>query len=169
MKVIFQDIDGVLYPCFQRKRLKMDPYRIKQNLIEKDSFYKDANAQDLAAAYEGFDKDAMKYLKMLVDKTGAKIVISSSWRLMHSLMDFKKMFHIYELDEAIVDMTPQTGGFLKEPSILAYLQAHEEITSYVVLDDINMASVFGEHSIVCGDVFDEECYEKALAELLRQA
>lgn len=162
MKIIFQDIDGVLYPCIERSRLKMSGDRIKAKLIAMDSFYQDANARDLLASYEGFDKEAMIRLKRLVDETGAYIVISSSWRFMHSLKDFKQMFHIHGLKDAVIDIVPMASSFLKEPSIEAYLQAHLDIDDYVILDDINMESYFPGHCVVCPDVFDEECLEKAL-------
>lgn len=161
-KIIFQDIDGVLYPCFHRGRLKMNQDRVKAKLIATDSYYEDANAKDLLASYEGFDKEAMKRLKKLVDETGAYIVVSSSWRFMHTIKDFKQMFHIHGLKDAVIDIAPMASSFLKEPSIEEYLHAHPDIDAYVILDDINMESHFPGHCVVCPDVFDEECLEKAL-------
>lgn len=162
-KVIFQDIDGVLYPCFQRERLKMDAYMIKQRLIEQDSYYKDANAKDLVAAYEGWNHEAMRRLKQLVEITGACIVVSSSWRFMHGVKEFKQMFHIYGLKDAVIAITPLKDGFLKEPSILSYLQQHPEIEHYVILDDLDMSKTFPGHCVVCPDIYDEECHKKAIA------
>ena len=161
-KVIFQDIDGVLYPCLERVRLKMDPYMVKQKLIREDPYYKDAAAKDLSVAYEGWNEEAMLRLKQLVDETGAVIVISSSWRFMHSLKDFKQMFHIYGLKDAVVDLTPMKKGFLKEPSIAHYLEEHPQVEAYVILDDLNMTKTFPGHCVVCPDVFDEESKQQAI-------
>lgn len=161
-KIIFQDIDGVLYPCIDRSRLKMNGDRIKAKLIAMDAYYEDANVRDLLASYEGFDKEAMIRLKKLVDESGAVIVISSSWRFMHSLKDFKQMFHIHGLKDAVIDILPMSSSFLKEPAIQDYLDTHKDITSYVILDDINMESHFPNHCVVCPDVFDEECLQKAM-------
>lgn len=162
-KVIFQDIDGVLYPCVDRKRLKIDAYLLKERLIKQDPYYKDANAKDLQAAYEGWDDEAMARLCTLVKESGACIVISSSWRFMHGLQDFKQMFHLYGLREAVIDVTPLKNGFLKEPSIMKYLEEHKDIESYVILDDLNMSSSFPDHCVVCPDVFDDACLKQAMA------
>lgn len=161
-KVIFQDIDGVLYPCVDRKRLKIDAYMLKERLIKTDPYYKEANAKNLQTAYEGWDKEAMERLRQLVEASGAVIVISSSWRFMYGLSDFKQMFHLYGLSNALIDITPLKNGFLKEPSIMTYLQQHSDIESYVILDDINMSSTFPGHCVVCPDVFDEACMKQAM-------
>ena len=160
--MIFQDIDGVLYPCVDRARLKIDAYMLKERLIKMDPYYKEGNAKDLQAAYEGWNHEAMERLRQLVEASEAVIVISSSWRFMHGLRDFKQMFHLYGLREAVVDITPLKNGFLKEPSIMTYLQQHPEIEAYVILDDINMSSTFPGHCVVCPDVLDEVCVKQAM-------
>lgn len=161
MRVIFQDIDGVLYPCFQRPAFKMNAERVKTAFVGKNSFFQDVPAYDLLAAYEGWDTEAMQRLQRLVKETDAKLVISSSWKLMRSLKTMQQLFEVYGLGKEVIALTPNEAGFLKEPAIQAYLEKHPEVTSYVVLDDINMEKQFPGHCVVCGDVFDEACYEKA--------
>ena len=62
MKVIFLDIDGVLNPLFNIRR----QHRLKR----RTSSY-----------YITLDKYCLNNLKRIVETTGAKIVVSSSWRI----------------------------------------------------------------------------------------
>ena len=78
MKIIFLDVDGVLYPYHDRKLLTKKPEKIKKKLIRKDRIFKQANALELQLVYEGWNKQAVSYVKRLVEETDAKIVISSS-------------------------------------------------------------------------------------------
>lgn len=64
MKVIFLDIDGVLN--------SMDWYKRRTRV--KAETWKEYNVQE-------FDPEAVKLLKRIIDETGAKIVLSSTWRL----------------------------------------------------------------------------------------
>lgn len=162
MKVIFQDVDGVLYPCFNRKALKQDAYRVKDMLVHKDSFFADAPAMDLLAVYEGWDAKAMQRLQFLIEDTGAKLVISSSWKIMRSLKTMQQLFAVYGLGQDVIALTPNDRGFLKEPAIQHYLSLHHEVEQYVILDDIDMSSTFPEHCVVCGDIFDDACLKKAI-------
>ncbi len=58
MKIIFLDIDGVLNHMYWLKKMKG---------VEGDKKF--------------FDPDCVRRLNTITDKTGAKIVLSSSWRI----------------------------------------------------------------------------------------
>jgi hypothetical protein len=113
MKVIFLDIDGVLNLYCESR----DEYGccFHQHLVEN--------------------------LKRLIDKTGAKIVISSTWRF-SGLVIMKEMWEKRNLPGEVVGITP---NFMKHygttlcrgKEIDAYLEEHPEITNYVILDDDN--------------------------------
>ncbi len=118
MKVIFLDIDGVLNSwLYQRQR----------------------------GADDGIiDKTRLPLLKEIVDETGAKIVLSSTWKRHWEREVYKCDFIGRELTEnflladiEIYDKTPNMGARADE--IRAWLNEHEAIESFVILDDI----VFG--------------------------
>lgn len=162
MKIIFLDVDGVLYPYHDRKFLTKKPENIKKKLIRKDRIFKQANALELQLVYEGWNKQAVSYVKRLVEETDAKIVISSSWKYLRSLEDMKLLFKIYDLDSYVIGLTKDTADFLKETQIEDYLQHHKEIEKYVVIDDLDLRKAFPEHCVVCPDVFTLDCYEEAV-------
>ena len=164
MKVIFLDIDGVLYPC--RKRISpYTTFRFDREQLVKHyqcAAIRDLSDYDLACAQNGVAHSAIQLLKTLIQKSNAVIVISSSWKFSHTLPQLKALFAFYALQDAIVDSTSNDYGFLKTPAIRAYLKDHPNITQYIVVDDLNMENEFHEHAITCPDLFDEACYQKAL-------
>lgn len=74
-------------------------------------------------------------LKKIIDDTHAKIVISSTWRFGHSISSFIDMFKIYGWENApVIGSTPILHG-KRGYEIQEYLDAHENIKNYVILDD----------------------------------
>lgn len=110
MKVIFLDIDGVL------------------NVI----------GQGYDEFGQIFHKHLEENLKKIVDSTGAKIVISSTWRYA-GLKKMQKMWTKRNLAGEVIDITDDLGiqgqrikrGF----EIQKWLQEHPEVIQYVILDD----------------------------------
>ena len=162
MKTIFLDVDGVIYPCHDRKLLSDNSDKIKKKLVKKDRIFKKMNALELQFVYEGWDQKALYYVKKLVENSGANIVISSSWKYMRSLEYMKLLFKIYDLDRYVIDLTKDTDDFSKVTQITDYLNEHVEIEEYVILDDIDLRKNFPYHCVVCPDVITADCYEEAL-------
>lgn len=118
MKVIMLDIDGVLnvYPQGQ------------------DEF------GDI------FHAHFIENLKRLIDETGAKIVISSSWR-MSGLSVMQDMWKKRNLPGEVIDVTCTSNTLVKKGKftylddvdrgheIQEWLDTHEGIEQYVILDD----------------------------------
>lgn len=77
------------------------------------------------------DGHAIRLLKQLVDATGAKIVVSSSWRrdkyAMQCLVDQLKPMEIY-------DVTPLKSS-IRGDEITAWLKKHKDVEAFVILDD----------------------------------
>ena len=112
MKVIFLDIDGVL------------------NVIPQ--------GRDKWGAL--FHPHLVDNLKRIIDATGAKIVISSTWRMGNELHGMKEMWRDRGLPGEVVGVTPnfmyKTGSTLQRgKEIDAYLEEHPQITNYVIIDD----------------------------------
>lgn len=128
MKVIFLDFDGVL---------------------NSRRYVLNCGDQELA-----IDPARMALLKEIVDATGAKLVLSTSWREHWSadpkecdstgrLMD--EIFSAHGMQ--ISDKTPKLSASRTE-EIKSWLAAHPEITNYVVLDDMFLGdALLAEHFV----------------------
>lgn len=163
MKVVFLDIDGVLFPCRGRKFESCNLDKVKEQLCKRDYLlFHDMNEYDLAMVYTGWKQEAITRLKTLLDKCDAKVIVSSSWKFTRSVKALKQLFGIYGLEDYIIDKTTDDYGFLKTPAIQGYLKDHPKITSYVVLDDIDMRKDFPYHMVVCPDIFDDKCLRDAI-------
>ena len=89
------------------------------------------------------DSEKCKLVKRICDETGAKIVISSSWRksnLEYTMKQFsKESFLLYDY---VVDVTKRLSisgsasiTIPRGVEILEYIESHDSITNYVILDD----------------------------------
>ena len=165
MNAIFLDIDGVLYPCLNRKNIFQDAMRVRHEWILKGYICEGLSDWDVCAVSLGFQPDAMQFLKCLVEEFDANIIIESSWKFSRSLQTLKTLFALWDIE--ITDVTSNDAGYRKEPAILEYLRTHPNIHKYVILDDIAMQETFGTHAIQCPDVFNKECYEASRKELMR--
>ena len=146
MKVIFLDFDGVL------------------------------NSAKYLLNHEGYgvviDPARMRLLKQIVDTTGARIVLSTSWRE-HWEKDLTKcdstgvlinnVFSEYGLQA--YDKTPELHA-RREVEIKSWLDKHPEVKNFVVLDDrLLSADYLNGHFIKTSNYFDgldEEDVQKAI-------
>ncbi len=129
-KVIFLDIDGVLNT--------KEWYSKVTNDTPKDEY-----------GY-AFDPVAVANLDNIIKKTGAVIVISSSWKF-YGVTKLKKMWKLRNLPGEIIDITPNTIsddillnanldemklGVCRGNEIKEWLSKHKsEISNYVIIDD----------------------------------
>ena len=90
MKIIFLDIDGVL------NSEKWYIERFDKNL------YPNLENYPLCE----FDPLAIEQLNLLTDKTNAKIVISSTWRMGRTIDELKKLFEEVGIKGEIIGITP---------------------------------------------------------------
>lgn len=118
MKVIFLDIDGVLV---NRKSLMTS-----------------------SGEHTQADPDCVKALNSLVARSGADIIVSSTWRL-EGLRSVRERLHGWGITGRIVDITPvlerKEGnlytGVRRGTEIQAWLDGYKRypIDSFVILDD----------------------------------
>lgn len=132
-KIIFLDVDGVLN-------------------IQHDGVY-----YTYQATGEFMEKHLVARLNYLIEKTGAEIVVSSSWRTMTDALkeDLKKAGFKHE--DKILDITPDlhNQGFKRGDEILEwidmYQNAKNETVHYIVLEDEEDLSYIPEEYIIQTD------------------
>ena len=133
MKIIFLDIDGVL---------------VTRNSIK----YQYINFPDETSIR--FSKKAVKNLNKLIRLTGAKIVISSTWRLFHSLEELKKIFVKQRIKGKIISTTSIEKATVEEDiprgqKIADWLEQNHEVKQYVIIDDDVQADCIQFHPFNC--------------------
>lgn len=152
-KIIFLDVDGVL--------------NSEKSIVETYMFRKENNLPK-GATDEVFPDEYLLNLKDLIDKTGAFIVISSTWRRHYPndrkwnklIANLKK----YNLDTKIIDSTPilykQRGEEIRE-----WLSKNPDVTNFVIIDDdSDMCEFTNTHLAKCSwkTGFIEDVKNKAL-------
>lgn len=118
MKVIFLDIDGVI---------NSEDYAVYRH--EASQFNKD----------EFIDERAVAFLNYLIGQTGAKVVLSSSWR--NDVPRTLEMMRRNGFQYDFFDFTPYLESRHRGNEIQAWIdnyeKDHEPLESYVILDDDN--------------------------------
>ena len=133
MKVIFLDVDGVLNNDGYFERTKNE----KQNRIE-------------------LDDENIKCLKEIIDLTGAKVVVTSTWkelRIYNELISYLKNFGI-EVYDKTVHMSYNRGDEIRE-----YLSTHE-IDNFIILDD----EIFKDFNELISHLVKTDFYNGGLTE-----
>ena len=139
MNIIFLDIDGVLNGYNRWNTLGWDIV-CKFNSERLRNWYREFTNPC------GVHEKKVKLLAKIVHRTGAKVVMSSTWRHSYwkfvngesdSIDDVKKLdslFNKYNID--VIDITPKSKSGRREDEIIAWLSRHEnEVDSFVILDD----------------------------------
>ena len=105
MKVIFLDIDGVLN-CSNTPNPRNFPYIVDKTLLDR--------------------------LNGLLDRTGAKVVLSSTWRTDPVGLLAARYWGI-----PFIDVCPDQPESARCDEMLSWLSDHPEVTRYAVVDDEN--------------------------------
>lgn len=132
MKYIFLDIDGVLN---SKKWGDSDAYK------QATAGMSDAEVM-LIAHHLHLDPDALKLINDLVKRSGAKVILSSTWRGKYSCQEMTDMMKSRGGDFEISDATPVLFGKVHSSRIPRgkeighFLRLLEEWPeAYVILDD----------------------------------
>ena len=152
--VVFLDIDGVLQPEYAQKRFKYDLDELRDTLAQKyeNPAYRHYDKYDLGAVFYDWDQASVENLKLLLKKTNAEIVLSSSWRKFNPIDVLKNYFRLHDLDAYIVDYAPILDKATRAVEVETYLNAHPEISHFLILDDIDFgfSAQFPHHFVQTG-------------------
>lgn len=183
MKVIFLDIDGVLQAYGSKNRFGIDRESLREELSKKIGIdYSKYNEYDVAACALDWNEEAVNRIKTIINKTGAKIVVSSDWRSEekpHKVKDFLSIWGMGEYwyaDTEIYnsELMKNTDEYVKQNNptneyvnmrsieILDFVFKHKEITNYVAIDDMNLSIGLGEHFVQTDNLINEEQMEKCI-------
>lgn len=128
MKIIFLDIDGVL----------------NHEAFYKERFEKRYEEGAMSYPHSEIDPKSVENLNTLIKETGAKVVISSTWR--HSGLEYcKDVLEFHGFKGEIIDITPSSrcGMCVRGNEILSWIKDNEKkigqryynFTEYVIFDD----------------------------------
>jgi hypothetical protein len=109
MKILFLDFDGVL----NHDRL------FNAKLVDEVTF---------------FDRAAVARVNTILAQSGAKVVVSSSWRHAYDVDALRAILESHGFSGEIVGVTPE----LHRPrglEICAWLEEHEHVETFVIVDD----------------------------------
>ena len=119
MKIIFLDIDGVLNNRKWFSHISNHPQDKTKTWLQKQ-----------------FEPRAVSLLNDLIEAAGAKIVVSSSWRIGHTKDELQKLLQEAGLKYDLLDYTPcKMSNYYRGNEIQWWLNDHPEVTSFVILDD----------------------------------
>ena len=129
MRLIFLDIDGVLNSA--EFFAKQSVYCPDVGPLWAHDSVAAAHAQD---ADELLDRDAVSLLNELIRATGAVVVVSSSWRMIHPLDYIIRALTAHGFTGSVAGETPQLGP-PRGNEIQSYLDTLGGMPSFVILDD----------------------------------
>lgn len=143
MKVIFLDFDGVLNSG------NYFNYAIRTN--------PDQEITEIDKMKHMLDPVAIKKLNAIIQQTDAKVVISSSWRDDRPLDEWRQMLELQGFQGEIIGITPnfgetdtgkKTGHGRRYEQIQAWLNAHDNVDGFVIIDDIIFMAYLSNHAVM---------------------
>lgn len=169
-KIIFLDIDGVLRPMMPYSKIRTKETNLKDVLSERyqNKAYRELDETILKNVYYDFNGEACYCVRMLCNLDDVEIVLSTSWRSFYPLEDMKTLFALHKLGNYIKDITPMRYNN-RSLEIQTYLDEHDDIDAYVIIDDIELESYFPGHCILTKDHLRMSQYRKGVSILLNRA
>ena len=133
-RIIFLDIDGVL----------------------NSNFWNDSHQREISDGTL-VDAEKVKLLSMLIKRTKAKIILHSGWKywfdqdLRPLCLEAENLAMLFKREELLIgDITPDHSteeirrnkrfSLIKASEILAWLEEHEDVDNWVVIDDLDLHS-----------------------------
>ncbi|APR84219.1 Hypothetical protein A7982_09568 [Minicystis rosea] len=155
-KLIFLDIDGVLNSVQY-----LAEHTGGEGVVIVDGEF-DATAH--------IDPARVTRLNTLVERSGARVILSSSWRRSFGLEKTQRSLRAKGFAHELEGETVRLVGHPRHMEIRHYLAMFAAMPSFVVLDDAPEAGVgLGDHFILVSDGLEDAHVETAVAILDRGA
>lgn len=145
MKIIFLDIDNVLnsddYMATPEYQAETAPYKSGWEILNK-------------AHHTHLDPKAVQLMNRLVDETGAKVVLSSTWRIRYSLEEMNAMLKSRGATFEVSDKTPaKMSSRHRGYEVAEYLEDLKELEgiepeAFVILDDLDQFPQYRQQFIM---------------------
>lgn len=145
MRVIFLDVDGVLNS--EDYLLKLEAQHRLLGHTEPASPKRETTC-DCFKLYHQIDRDAVARVNRIATATGAKIVVSSTWRKLFDPPDLRRVLEAHGLAVEIIGQTPDGHKTPEMASVYGHiermyrgyeidfwLRQHPEVDRFVILDD----------------------------------
>jgi len=121
MKILFLDMDGVLNSNIFFKKTELN----QELRMHSDKWWA-----------EMVDPKAVVFLNEILDRTGAKVVVSSTWRMVLTPEDLQRVLKERGFTGEIIGATPKGGGEIRGLKIQRWLDETDlDVESFVILDD----------------------------------
>lgn len=121
-----------------KERVKYDATRVKIVFLDIDGVLNSHRWFATKPPDRGIghlDPEACARLQRLCDESGASIVVSSTWRLLHKLPALRSMLRARGVTATILGVTPSIPRSERGHEIAHWLGRHEAVTGIVILDD----------------------------------
>lgn len=161
--IIFLDIDGVIHPFDSSDENVQYIPNLASTLAKRfdNPVIEQLGDPLVNQICFGFDKNACNYIEQLCLLYNARIVISSSWRIFHSLKELQAIFQLLSM-HFVIDVCP--SGYIRRDIIHQYIKTHQ-VSSYIVIDDMDLSKPFGFRFIQAPNTFGEDQFMKAKSAL----
>jgi hypothetical protein len=152
--LIFLDIDGVLNSArFLSERAGGEGVVIVDGQFD---------------ATHTIDPERVAFLNRLVEESGARVVLSSSWRCLFGLERTQRSLQAKGFAGRLADATVRLVGRPRHAEIRHYLAGFSRVPNFVVLDDdLGAGDGLCEHFVRVEDGLEPAHVEAALAVLRR--
>ncbi len=135
MRVLFLDMDGVVNSARYFEVLSKRQYRKARGKAK-------AEGRERKTFVDMIDPDAVPHLNAIVERTGCKVVISSSWRTPWTYAEIESMLRSRGFRGSVIGSTPTKIAASGPPretqrgtEIQAWLDGYPEVEAFAILDD----------------------------------
>lgn len=124
--ILFLDFDGVMVTD-----------RYQEQLTASNSPLRDEYGAK-------FDPECVECLRLIVNKTGAYIVVTSTWKMSKGLKGIQQMWKDRSLPGKIIGVTPDIDLIHRGDEIDTWLVEYGADCRYVIIDDAPFLDFFNE-------------------------
>lgn len=106
--------------------------------VDFDGVLNCASTDRVWRGFKGLDPTKVRMLDAIVEQTGARIVISSAWRVGRSVEDLRRILKLHTMRHAGAVIGKTRNGRLdewREGQIKEWLAQHPKVKTFAIVDD----------------------------------